>query len=178
MFCRCENTDGSFTCTCGLGLIGDPMGTGCRKSGDCLTDNDCPSSAACVQNFCKNPCEAPASCGLNAECLPVNHVPTCRCPYRTQGDPLVKCTQIECSDSNDCANDKACIDSVCVNPCSLANVCGQRARCIPENHIGVCTCEPGSTGDPHLGCISVQYCANDNQCPAGTKCHGGICTCK
>lgn len=154
------------------------MGTGCRKPGDCFTDNDCPSSAACIDNHCKNPCESPKACGENAECLPVNHDATCKCPLRTQGDPLVKCAAVECSDNNDCPTNKACINSVCVNPCTLPNVCGQKAQCISQNHVTVCSCEAGFTGDPHLGCIAVQYCAADNQCPSGTKCYNGVCTCK
>jgi hypothetical protein len=42
----------------------------------------------------------------------------------------------------------------------------------------VCACQPGYTGDPHLGCVPVQYCAGDFQCSAGTRCIGGICSCK
>lgn len=40
----------------------------------------------------------------------------------------------------------------------------------------MCTCKAGTTGDPHLGCIAVQYCASDNQCPQGLNCYNGICT--
>jgi len=86
--------------------------------------------------------------------------------------------QLECADSNDCAPNKACIDSRCVDPCSLPNVCGQYADCLPVNHVGVCSCQPGFTGNPHLGCVPVQYCGTNSQCPAGTRCNNGICTCK
>ncbi|CAH1986493.1 unnamed protein product [Acanthoscelides obtectus] len=172
----CINTDGGFTCSCTDGLVGDPVGTGCRKPGDCLTDTDCPSSAACIDNKCRNPCDIPSACGKNAECIPVAHEATCRCPARTKEDANHNCIPIECVDNNDCVNDKACVDSKCVNPCTLANVCGEKADCTASNHQGVCVCQAGTTGDPHLGCVPVQYCAKDAQCPSGLKCYNGLCT--
>lgn len=175
---RCQNTHGGFTCACPDRLIGDPFKLGCRKPGDCFTDSDCPSTAACINNRCGNPCDHPTACGRNAECTPELHVPTCKCPAQTRGNPQVECVQIECSDSNDCDINKACIDSHCVDPCHLTNVCGQHANCLSTNHVGVCSCQPGFTGDPHLGCVPVLYCAADKQCPGGSKCSNGVCTCK
>lgn len=81
-------------------------------------------------------------------------------------------------DNNDCGQHDACINYHCVNPCSLPNACGQKADCVNSNHNGICTCQPGYTGDPQLGCVLVQYCAADNQCPSGTKCSNGVCSCK
>lgn len=173
---RCLNNEGGFTCICGEGLVGDPTGSGCRKPGDCFTDTDCPSSATCTDNFCRNPCENPQACGQNAECIPIAHEATCKCPPKTREDNEHNCIPIECVDNNDCSQDKTCIDASCVNPCSLSNTCGQKAECHPDNHVGVCSCQPGTTGDPHLGCVPVQYCAKDNQCPAGSQCYNGLCT--
>lgn len=90
----------------------------------------------------------------------------------------VECVRLECSDSSDCTNDKACIDFHCIDPCTLPNVCGPQSDCIAANHVGVCSCQPGTTGDPVLGCVSVQYCGADSQCPTGTVCNNGICKCK
>lgn len=177
-FFRCQNTPGSFQCICANGLVGDPITSGCRKPGDCFTDTDCPVTAVCIDNRCINPCEIPKTCGTDAICTPGAHAATCRCPSHTKGDPNVVCVHLECTDSNDCTQDKACVDNRCVNPCSLPNVCGQRATCVALGHVGLCSCEPGSTGDPLLGCVPVQYCASDSQCPAGTKCNSGVCTCK
>jgi hypothetical protein len=63
---------------------------GCRKPGDCFTDSDCPSTAACVDNRCRNPCENPKACGRNAECLPTAHTALCHCPAQTRGDAKVR----------------------------------------------------------------------------------------
>ncbi|PNF25788.1 hypothetical protein B7P43_G12126 [Cryptotermes secundus] len=172
----CKNSPGSFSCQCPDGLVGDPVKAGCRKPGDCFTHSDCPSTASCVDNRCRNPCENPDACGRNAECLPTAHTALCRCPAQTRGDAKVECVQLECADSNDCTPSKACIDSRCVDPCSLPNVCGQNAHCLPLNHVGVCSCYSGYTGNPQLGCVTVQYCSTNSQCPAGTRCNSGICT--
>ncbi|KAJ8890121.1 hypothetical protein PR048_009628 [Dryococelus australis] len=174
----CKNNPGSFSCVCPDGLIGDPIKSGCRNPGDCFTHSDCPTSAACMDNRCRNPCDEPGVCGRNAECSAQAHMPMCTCPAQTRGDPKVECKKLECSDSNDCVADKACVDSRCINPCSLPNACGKQAECTPLNHLGVCTCVPGSTGNPRLGCVPLQYCASDSQCPASTKCTNGICTCE
>lgn len=175
---RCQNILGSYQCACPEGLIGDPIITGCRKPGDCFTNSDCPSSAICSDNRCRNPCENLNSCGRNAECLTVNHEITCRCPAKTKGDALAECVPIECSDNNDCSSDKICIDSKCTNPCSFVNACGANADCTVNNHVGICSCKAGYTGDAQLGCVTLQYCATDNQCPSGTKCVYGVCNCK
>ena len=66
------------------------MTAGCRKPGDCFTDSDCPSTAACVDNRCRNPCENSVACGRNAECLPTAHTAVCRCPAQTRGDAKVR----------------------------------------------------------------------------------------
>lgn len=176
LFYSCQNAPGGYTCVCANGLVGDPFHVGCRKPGDCFTDTDCPATATCIDNRCRNPCELPKSCGKNAECIPTGHVATCRCPARTRGNAQLECVALECIDNNDCSHDKSCVDNHCINPCSLQNICGQRATCTPDNHVGICTCQPGTTGDPHLGCVAVQYCAGDHQCPAGSKCNNGVCT--
>lgn len=91
---------------------------------------------------------------------------------------MTECVRIECNDNNDCSTEKICIDSSCLNPCTLTNACGTNADCIATNHIGLCNCKAGYTGDPQLGCVTLQYCATDNQCPSGTKCFNGVCNCK
>ena len=171
----CTNTPGNFICTCPEGLVGDPVRGGCRNAGECFTDNDCPDSALCDDSKCKNPCELPGICGENANCRSSGHKASCQCQGNARGDPKIGCLRIECSDNNECPSSRSCIDSKCVDPCSLANTCGQNANCLTENHGGVCSCFPGTTGNPLLGCVAIQYCNSDNQCPTSTKCNNGIC---
>lgn len=171
----CQNTPGNFVCSCPEGLVGDPISAGCRNPGECFTDSDCPNTAACEDSRCRNPCEAPNVCGENALCTAVAHSAVCNCPLQTKGDAHIACIRVECSDNDDCPASKSCIDAKCVDPCTLSNVCGRNADCVADNHLGVCSCQPGTTGNPLLGCISIQYCSSDRQCPAGTKCNNGLC---
>lgn len=172
----CQNFPGSFVCSCPEGLVGDPVNTGCRSPGECFTDSDCPLTAACKDARCTNPCDSLTACGRNAQCIVNNHAAICRCPKNSIGDAHIECRLIECSDNNDCAHSKSCYDSKCVDPCKVANACGRNSNCFVENHIGVCSCQPGTTGNPLLGCVPVQYCSDDNQCLSGTICNSGVCS--
>lgn len=171
----CKNYPGSFVCQCADGLVGDPINTGCRKSEECLTSSDCPDSAACINSRCKNPCDASNACGANAICTVSGHRSFCKCPTNARGDPNIECRLIECSENTDCSQSKSCLDAKCVNPCTISNACGRNSNCVVENHIGICSCQPGTTGNPILGCVPISYCSNDKQCPAGTKCRAGVC---
>lgn len=76
-------------CTCIDEYHGDPY-AGCRP--ECLSSSDCPKNKACVRNKCKDPC--PRTCGTNAHCAVVNHIPICTCLEGTTGSPFVTCTPI------------------------------------------------------------------------------------
>ncbi|CAH2015289.1 unnamed protein product [Acanthoscelides obtectus] len=83
---RCETTQsGTAKCTCLESYIGSPPS--CRP--ECVSNSDCSKDLACVNLKCKDPC--PGSCGLNARCLVVNHVPNCVCLDSFVGDPFTMC---------------------------------------------------------------------------------------
>lgn len=173
---RCQNTAGSFVCSCPDGLVGDPFQGGCRYPDECSTHSDCPLTAACEQNRCTNPCARAAEiCGQNAECSVNAHEVRCTCPPNTRGDPHTLCKLVECTDNNDCAVNLACVDTSCVDPCTLEHSCGRNADCTVENHVGICTCHAETTGNPLLGCVPIQYCSNNQQCQSGTICNAGVC---
>lgn len=69
--------------------IGNPY-EGCRP--ECVLNSDCPSNKACIKNKCQDPC--PGTCGQNAACQVVNHLPTCTCRIGFTGDPFRLCSQI------------------------------------------------------------------------------------
>lgn len=45
----CANSRGSAKCMCPIGTVGDPYKEGCSQLVECNADNDCPETAACVQ---------------------------------------------------------------------------------------------------------------------------------
>ena len=94
-----------------------------------------------------DPCN-PSPCGSNAQCL--NGICTCLAEYH--GDPYSGCRP-ECVLNSDCSRDKACIRSKCVNPCP--GTCGQDALCDVINHIPMCSCPPGLTGNAFVACRPI-----------------------
>lgn len=173
----CKNIPGSFVCSCPHNLIGDPIQEGCRDPNECYSDADCHQSASCVNSKCLNACEIGNNCGKNALCNVVNHKTICTCPQNTLGDPQEECKSIECTEDYQCSFDKQCVQNYCINPCSL-NACGKNTNCEAINHARSCTCLPGYTGNPILGCTEIQSCRVDKQCPNGARCYNGICATK
>lgn len=82
----CREQSGVGSCECVTNFFGDPY-RGCRP--ECVLNSDCPSNRACIQNRCQDPC--PGVCGQNAECLALNHLPTCNCLQGYTGDSYRFC---------------------------------------------------------------------------------------
>lgn len=82
---RCDNG----ICTCISEYQGDPYRE-CRP--ECILNNDCSRDKACIRNKCIDPC--PGTCGQNAECAVINHIPMCTCIQGYQGNAFVLCTPI------------------------------------------------------------------------------------
>lgn len=87
----------------------------------------------------------PSPCGPNAQCIDG----TCTCLVEYQGDPYIGCRP-ECILSSDCSKDKACIRQKCSDSCP--GTCGQNAECAVINHIPMCACISGYTGDAFVLC--------------------------
>lgn len=85
----CREQNGAGSCSCIPDYYGNPYES-CRP--ECTVNTDCPSNKACANNKCVNPC--PGSCGPNAECQVISHVPSCTCSPGYTGDPFRYCTLI------------------------------------------------------------------------------------
>lgn len=72
-------------CSCLPNYIGAPPA--CRP--ECVINPDCPSTQACVNQRCRDPC--PGSCGTNAECRVVSHTVSCTCAPGFTGNAFVQC---------------------------------------------------------------------------------------
>jgi len=98
-----------------------------------------------------NPCE-PSPCGINAICKEQNGAGSCTCLTEYYGNPYEGCRP-ECVLNTDCASNKACSNYKCKNPCP--GTCGQNAECQVVNHLPMCSCYQGYTGDPFRYCHQI-----------------------
>ena len=141
-------------------------------------DPDCRTDQICHQNKCIDPCLVDNPCATNAICKGQNHAASCRCPQGLVGDPYVKCETVECNINEDCADNKACVQHHCVNPCHFDNLCAPTAICTAINHAASCHCPSGFVGDPLVLCSpkkppieEIEYeCSVDSDCPSGRAC--------
>jgi hypothetical protein len=62
----------------------------CRP--ECLAHSDCQFNLACLGRKCLDPC--PGSCGVNANCVVINHNPVCSCPTGLVGNPFEHCSTL------------------------------------------------------------------------------------
>lgn len=86
----CKEFNGAGSCTCLQNYIGNPY-EGCRP--ECVLNSDCPANLACINTKCRDPC--PGSCGRNALCQVINHMPVCNCYPRYTGNAFLYCNPIE-----------------------------------------------------------------------------------
>lgn len=82
---QCRDINGSPSCSCLPEFIGTPPS--CRP--ECVSNSECSSHLACINNKCKDPC--PGTCGANADCRVVSHTPNCQCQAGYTGDPFRLC---------------------------------------------------------------------------------------
>ena len=84
----CQIISGNPACSCLPNYIGVPPQ--CRP--ECILSTECKSHLACVNQRCTDPC--PGSCGINAQCHVLNHLPVCTCMEGFTGDPFTQCSII------------------------------------------------------------------------------------
>lgn len=146
---ECRAFGESPSCSCRQGFIGSAPN--CRP--ECISNSECASNLACINNKCKDPC--PGSCSDNAECRVVNHSPMCVCLTGYVGDPFTQCV----------------IQQAPVyeqpTPC-VPNPCGSNANCREQNGIGSCQCLPEYFGNPYEGCRPE--CILNSDCPSNKAC--------
>ena len=57
----------------------------------CISDYECPSTKACQNRACVNPCQIESPCSPKATCIPLDHKATCSCPSGMTGNPTNEC---------------------------------------------------------------------------------------
>lgn len=84
-FAQCRVVNEQPTCSC-LSLY---MGAPPYCHPECVLNSDCPTHLNCLNERCQDPC--PGSCGLNALCNVLNHLPSCTCQTGYIGNPFTNC---------------------------------------------------------------------------------------
>lgn len=146
----CKERNGAGSCSCLQGYIGNPY-EGCRP--ECVINSDCVPSKSCVSFKCEDPC--PGTCGQNAVCQVINHLPTCSCLPRFTGDPFRFCREEE----------MVTLPSL-TNPCQ-PSPCGPNSICRENNGQAVCSCLPEYLGSPpgcRPECVASAECASNRVC--------------
>lgn len=178
---ECKAQNHLAICKCLPGLIGNPY-SDCKPEilAECIYDTDCPSTLACINSKCVDPCHVLEPCNLPSKCKVIPSAPVrtmiCICPegYISSGSgtckPIESIRTIGCIADSDCAPEKACVNSVCKNPCN----CGPHAECRIKDHKPVCTCEQGFEGNPEIECVKIG-CRSDDECSGTHSCINKQC---
>lgn len=164
----------TMICTCPEGWVPNDNGE-CHAvvipiPPGCTTDSDCPSSEACINRLCRNPCD----CGTHASCFVQNHRPVCSCQEGFEGNPNIACHTVGCRIDSECGSGKACINGNCINPCLIKDRCGVNAECFVYQNQAECRCLSGYRGNPNEFCRVVGCFAN-NDCPSDRQCINAQC---
>lgn len=151
----CKPIGDSPSCSCLPEFVGQPPN--CRP--ECVSNPECPSHLACINQKCKDPC--PGTCGLNADCRVVSHTPNCVCLSGYKGNPFVQCIQrIE-----EPIPERP-------TPC-IPSPCGANAICREQNGAGACLCIQDYIGNPYEGCRPE--CTLNSDCPSNRACINNKC---
>lgn len=132
---ECKVVSHSPICLCKHGYTGDPF-FGCNRE------------ILQIEAF-TSPC-SPSPCGSNAICKEKANAGSCSCLEGYIGNPYEGCRP-ECVINTDCPSNKACINNKCKDPCPGS--CSNNAVCQVVNHLPLCTCLSGYTGDPFRYCV-------------------------
>lgn len=135
---QCSVIQHTPICSCPAGYEGNPFVS-------CAPKPPPPMNAPPTPHDACNP----SPCGANAVCSNGQ----CSCLAEFQGNPYVGCRP-ECVLNTDCARDKACVRNKCVDPC--VGACGVGAICEVRQHVPMCHCPAGTSGNAFVQCALVQ----------------------
>lgn len=138
----CNTTDHKTKCECKENYIGDPYH-------QCILQRN-------LSNF--NPCDS-IQCGNNTKCVQQNGIGLCQCLPNFIGNAYVGCIRAtkpdqKCLKHTDCLSTQTCIQNKCINPCP--DFCPDNADCKINDHILVCSCKAGYSGDDYHYCTKIE----------------------
>lgn len=152
---QCRVTSHTPNCMCPPGFYGDPFVSCIMKQEVYLDERPTPCT--------------PSPCGSNAVCREQNNAGACTCSPGYFGNPYEGCRP-ECVVNTDCPSNTVCQQNKCKDPCP--GTCAVNAQCSTINHVPLCTCSPGYTGNPFHLCV-LETCKylilNEHYCDRYTK---------
>ncbi len=86
--------------------------------------------------------------------------------YRNEGT--------RCTSDYQCAGHLTCKNRECKNPCDYKE-CASNAYCSSRNHLAICSCKIGFTGNALVECSREERCVYNPDCPANRSCREGKC---
>lgn len=104
-----------------------------------------------IETITERPSCTPSPCGPNSRCQLLASGPACSCLPGYIGSPPA--CRPECTINSECPASLACLRQKCEDPCPGS--CGIDANCHVLNHVAVCVCNEGYTGDPFTRCLTV-----------------------
>lgn len=92
---------------------------------------------------------------------------------------MISCIRGLCQYNEDCPDDEACdrLNRVC-RPVCETDTCASTAQCVGRNHQPICSCLPGTVGNPYVECaryLEPPQCTSDSECPSHMTCVNRIC---
>ena len=151
---------------------------------ECRVDDDCGPRFACINNECRDPCEATRPCHHTQICRVENSSPIrtvlCTCPDDTFIGPNGECKPKgislaclhymirqyfydilvtptpSCLTDRDCRDPDKCVDGTCRDACNV-DPCGANAICKSRGHASSCSCPIGYTGNPRVQCLKSKF---------------------
>lgn len=140
-----------------------------NHSGDALIS--CSLNTPYAPDLTRNPCD-PSPCGANSRCLVSGDNAVCSCVPGYRGTPPF--CQPECVVNSECAQNQACINLKCADPCP--GTCGIGANCEVFSHNPICSCPISHTGDPFIACTFKDEENERNNVPEPINpCHPSPC---
>lgn len=166
---RCRAVNHQASCTCERGFELRAFSDGCQKK-------QAEPIPPPVLDHCAN-----RPCGVNALCRSSGNTAVCSCPPRHDGNPLTRCTKLECFEHRDCpVHSHLCYEKRCVDGCSIPNICGIESQCVVRSKQPICSCPSGRLGDPFVSC--TQRICDTDTCGPNTDCNvrnnQAQCSCK
>jgi len=152
--------------------------TGCGP--ECVIDPDCEYGLVCRDQRCverPDPCD-PSPCGPGTTCSPSGEGnPICRClpGLVPKPDTITGCGP-ECVVDPDCQYGYVCSQQRCVerpDPCE-PSPCGPGAEASVRGDQCLCSCPPGTVGEPYTGCTRGE-CTQDPDCDLSKACSNYYC---